>query len=107
MTLLVFGSIRSTLPSFSHRTQTELSPNATARGPAETSMRLSTRLVAGSMRKTRFSAGHVTHREVSPNATLLQPAGSLSSPTTLFSTGSMRDKVVLVSVIIHTLSGVA
>ena len=51
VTLLVFGSIRSTLPSFAHSTQTELSPVTTAVGAAETSIDLSTRLVCGSTRK--------------------------------------------------------
>ena len=74
VTLLVFGSIRSTLPSFSHSTQTELSPTTSALGAAETSIDLSTRLVCGSTRSTRFSAGHVSHSAVSPKISVLQSA---------------------------------
>src|SRR5258708_8775023 len=44
-TLLVFGSILSTLPSLRQRTQTEPSPTASAEGCAETSIRFSTMLL--------------------------------------------------------------
>src|SRR5580658_7870230 len=106
-TLLVFGSMRWTLPSFSHSTQTEPAPKATDRAPAATSMRLSTRFVTGLIRSRRGSEGQVTQSEFSPKATLLHAAGRRSSPATLFSSGSIRARVVLESTIIHTLSDVA
>src|SRR6185436_4809759 len=104
-TLFVFGSMRSTLPSFLQKTHTEPSPTATEKGSADTSMRWLTTLRSGSTLKTRFSDGHVTHNEVSPNATLLQPAPNRISATILFSAGSTRDRVVFSSVNSQTLSG--
>src|SRR3954452_24945615 len=72
VTLLVFGSMRSTLPSLPHSTHTEPSPNASAVGPGDTSIDLSTKFVCGSTRRTRSSEGHVSHSAVSPNANVLQ-----------------------------------
>ena len=83
-TLFVFGSTRSTTPSFSHSTQIEFPPTASACGCAETSIAFSTRLVAGLIRKTLFSFGQASHSAVSPNVRLPQPAGTRNSPTTAF-----------------------
>jgi hypothetical protein len=48
--LVCLGSIRTSLPSVLHRTQTDASPKVSDTGWAGTSMRLTTTLVFGSMR---------------------------------------------------------
>src|SRR5262245_1853635 len=103
-TLLVFGSIRSTLLSFLQYVQIDASPTATSNGSAETSIRCVTTFRSGSIRSNRFSDGHATHKADSPNTMPVQPAGNRISATTLFSTGSMRDSVVFSSVKTQTLS---
>src|SRR5580704_1753558 len=107
VTLFVLGSIRSTLPSLRHSTHSDDSPIANALGCADTSIRFSTSVVSGLIRSTRFSDGQVTHRAASPNVSVLQPAGRRNSETTLFWSGSMRERVVLSSLKIQILSGLA
>src|SRR5579864_6828165 len=104
VTLLVFGSIRDTLPSPWQSTQTEPSPVVKNRGFALTSIRAITKLVSGSTRSNLFSSVQVTHSAPSPNATVKHPAGNRTSATILLVAGSRRASVLFASVSSHRLS---
>ena len=106
-TLSVFGSIRSTLPSFPHSTHTEPSPLARLRGRPATSTRLSTTLVAGLIFRILFCSGQASQRAVSANIRLLQPTGRRISATTTFFSGSIRASVSRASVSSQMLSELA
>src|SRR5215471_4902345 len=110
ITLLVFGSIRATLPSLRESTQIEFSvgvapPKASETGSDVTSIRAVTTLVCGLIRMTRFSPGQTAQIELSANEMDRQLAGSRISETTELVSGSIRVSVVLSSVSAQMLSG--
>src|SRR3954468_18094044 len=75
-TLLVFGSIRVTLPSPWFSVHTAPPPVAMKRGDGPTLIVSTTRLVCGSTRVTVLASVLVTHTASSPNARPYDPAAT-------------------------------